>query len=64
MQRSLGEKANVHFTKYGAQDQPVESNEPKDMEVGLEYKLRKKESLKLELRDEEEFVGIERKTRF
>ncbi len=64
MQRSLGDNANVHFTKYSTTDKPLESREGKNMEVGFEYRLRAKDSLKFELKDDEEFVGVERKMKF
>lgn len=64
MQRNLGDKANVYVTKFSTKDKPIESNETKDMEVGFEYHLRAKDSLKVELRDNEEFVGVERKMKF
>ena len=64
MQRNLSDNATVHFKKFyedsGVQDR---SNE-KQMEVGFEYRLRSKDSLKLEVRGEEEFVGVERKMKF
>ncbi|OIO38144.1 MAG: hypothetical protein AUJ71_03775 [Candidatus Omnitrophica bacterium CG1_02_49_16] len=64
MQRNLGENANVHFTKFSEGDKPLESRDSKKMEVGFEYRLRAKDSLKLELRDDEEFIGVERKMKF
>ena len=64
MQRSFGDKTNVHFTKFSTDEKPVEPRESKNMEVGFEYRLRAKDSLKFELRDDEEFVGIERKMKF
>ena len=64
MERSLGDNTKVHFTKFyeGFADQ--ERTNEKQMEVGFEYRLRSKDSLKLELRDDEEFVGVERKMKF
>ena len=64
MQRSFGDKTNVHFTKFSTEDKPAESRDSKTMEAGFEYRLRDKDSLKFELRDNEEFVGVERKVKF
>ena len=64
MQRNLGSKANVHFSKFNKDDKPMESRETTEVEVGFEYHLRGKDSLKFELRDDEEFVGVERKMKF
>ncbi|OIO38481.1 MAG: hypothetical protein AUJ72_02530 [Candidatus Omnitrophica bacterium CG1_02_46_14] len=64
MQRNFGKNTNIHFTKYSIQDKPAEPRENKNMEVGFEYRLRAKDFLKLELRDDEEFVGVERKLKF
>lgn len=64
MQRNLGSKADVYVTKFTANEKPIESRESKDMEVGFEYHLRAKDSLKVELRNDEEFVGVERKMKF
>ncbi len=64
MQRSLGEKASVHFRKFNDQEETLDSFETRDMEVGFEYRLRAKDFLKLEFREDEEFVGVERKMRF
>lgn len=65
MQRSLSSQSRVHFRKWN--DESEESFDPskaQPMEVGFEYRLRSKDSLKLELRDNEEFVGVERKMKF
>ncbi len=66
MQRSLGENARVHFRKFTEDDEQrfVKQEDPAEVEVGFEYRLRSKDSLKLELRDNEEFVKVERKMTF
>ncbi len=64
MQRNFGDKTNVHFTKFSTDNKPAETRDSKNMEVGFEYRLRAKDSLKFELRDDEEFVGVERKMKF
>lgn len=64
MQRNFGDKANVHFTKFTSNDKPIESRQSSELEVGFEYRLRAKDSLKFEFRDDEEFVGVERKMKF
>lgn len=69
MQRSLGERARVHFRKYNEEQQypnrrDSTGNDPRQMEVGFEYRLRSQDSLKLELRDGDEVVVVERKLKF
>ncbi len=69
MQRSLGERARVHFKKFNdEEDYPIRrdatGNEPRQMEVGFEYRLRSKDSVKLEVRDGDELVVVERKMKF
>ncbi len=67
MQRVLGDNASVHFRSYNQdKEKPLNlgSVEPAPMEVGFEYRLRPKDSLKVELREDEEFVGVERKVKF
>lgn len=63
MQRSLGERAAVHFKSSG-NEEVVRSEDTDDMEVGFEYRLRAEDSLKLELREQERFIGVERKLKF
>ncbi len=64
MQRILGDKARVHLREYNDRNEAFDSIDSKRVEVGFEYRLRAKDSLKLELREDEEFVGIERKLKF
>lgn len=64
MQRVLGDKARVHLREYNDRNEAFDSIDSKRVEVGFEYRLRSKDSLKLELREDEEFVGIERKLKF
>ncbi len=64
LQRALGDRARLNFREY-KRDQTVQSPEDSDkVEVGLEYKLADKNSLKLGLREDEKFVGVERKVKF
>lgn len=66
LKKLLGDNAKVHFRRYN-ESQPVYDPDPserKQVEVGLEYKLQSKDSLKVELRENEEIVGVERKLRF
>jgi hypothetical protein len=69
MQRSLGDRARVHFRKYNEEEvypnrRDSTGNEPRQMEVGFEYRLQSKDSVKLELRDGDELVVVERKMKF
>lgn len=70
MQRELGGNALVNFKRTNDErpmpDAPgMNPDRDKQLEVGLEYRLKAKDSLKLSLRDTgEEFVGVERKLKF
>jgi len=64
MQRNLSDNATVHFKKFYEDSSTQDRSNEKQMELGFEYRLRSKDSLKLELRDDEEFVGVERKMKF
>jgi len=69
MERSLGEHARVHFRRYNDEEEypnrrDSTSNEPRQMEVGFEYQLRSKDSVKVEMRDGDEVVLVERKVKF
>ena len=63
IQRSLGENTRLHFREYKPEER-LDYFETSQAEVGLEYRLRPKEFLKLQLREDEKFVGVERKMRF
>lgn len=63
MERSLGEKAKLQFRRFNVEEEVVEPDAEK-MEVGFEFRLRSKDSVKLGLREEERFVGVERKLQF
>ncbi len=65
IQRSFGDRARLHFRKFNVEDEDlIESRQTQPMELGLELKLRPKDSVKLEWREEEGFVGVERKMKF
>ena len=67
MQRLLGDNARVHFRKYNEnKEKPIRMGtvETAPMEVGFEYRIKSKDALKVEVRDGEEFVGIEHKVSF
>lgn len=64
MQRPVGEEGKLLLKRLKPDaDVPERSQEPR-MEVGFEYHLESKDLLKLELREDEEFVGVERKVKF
>ena len=67
VERSLGDNARLHFREYKAEEKfdAVGSGQREPgKEFGLEYLLRSKDSLKFALRDDEKFVGVERKMKF
>ncbi len=65
MQRSFGKYAQMHIKKYNETDEEkLDSPETNDVEVGFEYRLKSKDSVKFEMREDERFVGVERKMSF
>ena len=65
LQRTLGDRAKLNFRDYKRDDSPIaQPNDSDRVEASLEYKLFGKNSLKLGLRDDEKFVGVERKVKF
>jgi len=65
VQRLFGKRARVHFRKINEDQETFQEHESQDMEVGFEYKLQSKDSLKVEYRDDQEVVGVlERKLTF
>ena len=65
LQKSFGENANLHIKKYPEEERrETDPTKAKDMEVSFEFRLRSEDWVKLELRDEEKFVGVERKWQF
>ena len=65
MQRTLGDRSSMHIKKFNdPSEETFDSPEKHDVEVGFEYRLKGKDSLKLQMREDEKFVGIERKMSF
>lgn len=67
MQRLLGDNARVHFRRYNKdREKPINLGtvENAPVEVGFEYRIKSKDAFKVEVRDGEEFVGVERKVSF
>ncbi len=70
MEHSLGERARVQLRKYNETEQdrrilePAEQRDRQDMEVGFEFHLRPEDKLKYTVREDEQFVGVERKMNF
>lgn len=67
MQRLLGSNARVHFRRYNEdREKPIDLGtiESAPVEIGFEYRLKSKDAFKVEVRDGEEFVGVERKISF
>ena len=65
LQRTMGDRARLNFRDY-KRDETMQNSgtDPEKVEVGLEYRLAEKNSLKLNLREDERFVGVERKVKF
>lgn len=65
MQKTLGSHTHLQFRKYGEPEKDErDPSDPAKMEVGLVYKLQSNDSVKIGLRDDERFVGVERKMSF
>jgi hypothetical protein len=65
MQRSFGKNAQFHVKKFNETDEEkLDSPETNEMELGFEYRLKSKNSLKFKMREDERFVGVERKMNF
>lgn len=65
MQKSLGKYAKLEFRKYGEPEKDErDPSDPRKMEAALVYKLKSNDSLKVGLRDDERFVGVEHKMSF
>ena len=69
MERSLGRRARLQFRKYNEPQadtvlEPVAEEDKQDMEVGFAFRLRAEDTLKYTVREDEQFVGIERKMSF
>jgi len=70
LERSLGQNAQLLVRKYNETDEdrrvmePAEERDRQDMEVGFEFRLRPEDKLKYTVREDEQFVGVERKLSF
>lgn len=70
MERSLGKRASVQFRKYNENDperrllEPAGEAEKQDVEVGFQYRLLGDDTIKYRVREDEQFVGVERKMSF
>lgn len=60
--RNVNEQFRVNFRTYSAQQ--IERGRPKQDEMELEYKLGKPGSLKLKMKENDDFYGVEQKVRF
>lgn len=60
--RDINEQFRVNFKTYSAQQ--IEQGRPKQDEVELEYKLGKPGNIKLKMKENDDFFGLERKVRF
>lgn len=64
MRKGFGEQAGILVRKPTSRDPFDPRLEREDVRVGFEYRLPSKESLKFEVREDERFVGVERKWNF
>ena len=65
LQRFFGKHASVNVKKANVADESrLDSPEKNDTQVGFEYRLKGKDTLKFEAREDERFVGVERKMSF
>ena len=70
VERALGKHARVQFRKFNEPEEKkldltAEDEDPtREMEVGFEYRLRSEDSLQYRVREDEQFVGVERKMSF
>ncbi|MFH1778433.1 MAG: hypothetical protein ABH847_00160 [Candidatus Omnitrophota bacterium] len=60
--KDVGEQFRVNFRAYASRDLPEKSLKSDEME--LEYKLGGAKSIKLKMRENEDFFGVEHKVRF
>lgn len=60
--RDINEQFRVNFKTYSAQQ--MERGRPKQDEVELEYKLGKPGNIKLKMKENDDFFGVERKVKF
>ncbi len=69
MQRSFGDNARLQLRRTNVEDDVpradgLRSDERRGVGVGFEYRLQSRDALKFEVREGEEFVGVERKLKF
>ena len=64
IERSLGERATAYVRTMGAAETSEGVADSQDTEMGFQYRLQSKDFLKVGFRDEEEFVGVEHKSKF
>ena len=63
---SLSDGAKLHFRKFNQNDSSLIVNDPEkeEMEFGFEVQLPGEDSLKVDVRPDEEIVGVQRKMKF
>lgn len=64
MRKGFGEQAGILVRKPTSRDPFDPRLEREDVRVGFEYRLPTKESVKFEVKEDERFVGVERKWNF
>lgn len=63
VERAFGDRARVNLHEY-REESTIQNPETQKLEVGLEYRLTDKNKLKLGVREDDKFVGVERKMTF
>ncbi len=64
MERTFDENLRLQLRSTDSEEDPMNDFDSEKIEVGFEYKLKAKNSLKLKVKEEEEFIGVERKMTF
>lgn len=63
-ERLLGSRSRAYVKASNEDEQEMKMTDSKPIEAGFEYRLRSKDSLKFNVKDDEEFVGVEHKMKF
>ncbi len=64
LQRSLGDRAHLNFRDTRRDETTAQNQDTDKMQIGLEYRLLGKNSFKVEVDEDERFVGVEQKLKF
>jgi hypothetical protein len=64
MERLVGDRTRLHVKRLHEDGGILDYEDSRQTEVGVAYQIRAKDFLRLELREDEEFLGVERRLRF